>query len=53
MKLGRVKGAKDPTLRDPSFEAKRTEAREAMKITRIQMTSEIRGWDKMLVKYEA
>ena len=50
MRLGEVKGAKDLTLRDPSYEAKRTKARKVMKITRIQMTSEIKGWDRRVAK---
>ena len=37
----------------PIYEAKRLEARKVVKVARIQMTSEIKGWDKMLAKYEA
>ena len=53
MKLGEVSGARDPTLQDPSYEAKRAEARKVMKIARMQMSCKVRGWDKTLSKYEA
>ena len=35
MKLGEVRGAKDRVLQNPSCEAKRKEARKAMKVARI------------------
>ena len=45
--------ARDPTLQDPSYEAKRAEAREVIKIARMQMSCEVQGLDKTLSKFEA
>ena len=53
MKLGEISEARDPTLQDPNYEAKRAEARKVMKIARMQMSCEGIGWDKTLSKYEA
>ena len=53
MKLGDVKVAVDPRLVNPVFETKRLEARKAIRMARQQLTAEIKGWDKMLAKYES
>ena len=53
MKLGEVRGVKEPTLGSPTYEAKRLEARKVVKVARKQMTAEFKGWDKMLTKYES
>ena len=53
MKLGDVKVAVDPRLVNPVFETKRLEARKTIRMARKQLTAEIKGWDKMLAKYES
>ena len=53
MKLGEISGAKDPTLQDPSYKAKRLDVRKVMKVARMQMSCKVKGWDRMLAKYEA
>ena len=50
MKLGEVRGARNPVLGSPIYETKRLKARKVVKVTRIQMTSDFKQWDKMLAK---
>ena len=53
MKLGDMKVARDPTLGNPTYEAKRLEARKVITVAQKQLTAEFKGWDKMLSKYES
>ena len=53
MKLGDVKVAGDPKLVNPTYKTKRLEARKTIRMARKQLTAEIKGWDKMLAKYES
>ena len=51
--LAEVQVGKDPTLQAPEWKAKRVEAWAMIKVARMQLTCEVKNWEKMVSKYES